>query len=69
MASKVRRIVDHHIDNNLYTDQLIEKQIKLIGSAATLAIERLLKEYPEAIDAEFAHFLKAPILLDSCHFE
>lgn len=32
-------------------------------------IERLLKEFPSSIDAEFAHFLKAPIVLDSYNFE
>ena len=48
---------------------MIEKQIELIGSAATLAIERIMKEFPEAIDSELAHFLKSPILLDSYHFE
>jgi inorganic pyrophosphatase/exopolyphosphatase len=69
LGSRVKRIVDHHIDNNLYTYSLQEKQIELIGSATTLAIERLLKEFPGSIDAELAHFLKAPILLDSYHFE
>jgi inorganic pyrophosphatase/exopolyphosphatase len=69
LAKKVTRIVDHHVDNNMYSEQLVEKQIELIGSAATLVIERLLKEYPGSIDAELAHFLKAPILLDSFNFE
>lgn len=32
-------------------------------------IERLFQEFPEAIDAELAHFLKAPIILDSYFFE
>ena len=32
-------------------------------------IERLIKEFPGAIDAELAHFLKAPILLDSFFFD
>ena len=41
----------------------------MIGSAVTLVIERLLKEFPGAIDAELAQFLKAPILLDSYYFE
>ena len=34
-----------------------------------MVIERLLKEYPGSIDAELAHFLQAPILLDSFNFE
>jgi inorganic pyrophosphatase/exopolyphosphatase len=29
----------------------------------------LLNEFPDAIDAELAHFLKAPIVLDSYNFE
>jgi inorganic pyrophosphatase/exopolyphosphatase len=32
-------------------------------------IERLFKEFPSSIDAELAHFLKAPIVLDSYNFE
>lgn len=46
-----------------------EKQIELIGSAATLVYERLLKEFPSAIDPQLAHFFKAPIVLDSYFFE
>ncbi len=53
----------------MYLDKLVDKQIELIGSATTLVIERLFDEFPEAIDAELAHFLKAPILLDSYYFE
>ena len=69
MGSKVTKIIDHHVDSNLYLGQLVEKQIDLIGSAATLVIERLLSEFPGSIDAELAHFLKAPIVLDSYNFE
>jgi inorganic pyrophosphatase/exopolyphosphatase len=32
-------------------------------------IERLFSEFPGSIDAELAHFLKAPIVLDSYNFE
>jgi hypothetical protein len=39
--------VDHHIDNNLYGETLKEKEILLIGSAATIVIDRLIKEFPE----------------------
>ena len=63
------RIIDHHIDCKLYEEQLVEKQIELIGSATTLVIERLMKEFPESIDAQLAHFLKAPIVLDSYNFD
>lgn len=62
-------MIDHHIDTHAYDDQLVEKQIELIGSAATLVYDRLLKEFPGSIDPELAHFLKAPIVLDSYYFE
>jgi inorganic pyrophosphatase/exopolyphosphatase len=61
--------VDHHIDTNAYDYQIEEKQIELIGSAATLVYERLLREYPGSVDRELAHFMKAPIMLDSYYFE
>lgn len=69
LESKITRIVDHHIDNNLYLEQLKEKEIKLIGSATTLVIDKLIKEYPELIDKDFAYFLMAPIVLDSFFFD
>lgn len=47
----------------------MDKQIELIGSATTLVIERLFNEFPNSIDSELAHFLKAPIVLDSYNFE
>ena len=69
LSSKVTRIVDHHVDTGKYDGKLEEKQVELIGSATTLVVERLLKEFPEAIDADLAHFLQAPIVLDSYNFE
>ena len=41
----------------------------MIGSATTLVIEKLFAEFPDSVDAELAHFLKAPIVLDSYNFE
>ena len=61
--------MDHHVDNELYKEQLIEKQIELIGSATTLVIDRIIKEFPESIDIDFAYFLQAPLVLDSYYFE
>ena len=43
--------------------------MELIGSATTLVVERLLKEFPGSIDSDLAHFLQAPIVLDSYNFE
>ena len=63
------RIVDHHVDTSPPYPRLQEKQVELIGSATTLVVEKLLAEYPTAIDADLAHFLQAPIVLDSYNFE
>ena len=46
LGNKVHFIVDHHVDNGLYTDTLKEKEIKLIGSACTLVIHKLLSAKP-----------------------
>ena len=69
LAGKVTRIVDHHVDCSKYNETLQEKQVELIGSATTLVVERLLKEFPGSIDSDLAHFLQAPIVLDSYNFE
>eukprot|EP00347_Sterkiella_histriomuscorum_P007811 403347471 len=68
LKSKITRIIDHHVDNKLYQDTLKEKEIQLIGSAATLVIEKLQTEFSESIDKEMAMFLLAPIVLDSFFF-
>ena len=34
-----------------------------------MVVERLLKEFPGSIDQELAHFLQAPIVLDSYNFD
>mgnify|MGYP000865308556 CR=1 FL=1 len=59
---------------NLYKDNLIEKEIKLIGSAATLVINKMLVNdkfftKDEISNSELALFLSAPISLDSYNFE
>ena len=75
LASKVHYIVDHHIDMNLYKDSLVEKEIKLIGSASTLVINKLLASEDkffakdDASNSDLALFLSAPISLDSYNFE
>lgn len=42
LSSKVHYIIDHHIDNNKYLETLKEKEVKHIGSAATLVAQRIL---------------------------
>ena len=37
LGEKVHFILDHHVDNNLYLESLVDKSIMLLGSAATLA--------------------------------
>jgi len=36
LSDKVEYIVDHHVDNKKYLQTIKEKEIKLVGSAATL---------------------------------
>jgi inorganic pyrophosphatase/exopolyphosphatase len=36
LMSKVHYIIDHHVDNNKYLETVKEKEVKHIGSAATL---------------------------------
>ena len=36
MGSKVKRVIDHHVDSGAYVDQLVEKQCRLVGSACSL---------------------------------
>ena len=38
LASKVTRVIDHHIDSGAYADQLVEKTCHLVGSACTLLV-------------------------------
>lgn len=45
------------------------KEIKLIGSATTLVISKIINDYPDMIDSEMAYFLAAPLVLDSIFFK
>jgi len=38
LASKVTRVIDHHIDSGAYAEQLVEKTCHLVGSACTLLV-------------------------------
>jgi len=43
IASKVTRVIDHHMDSGAYADQIVEKQCRLVGSACSL-LALMLKE-------------------------
>lgn len=74
LGSKVHYIVDHHVDNQLYLDTLIKKEIQLVGSATTLVIQNIfgkpdiLSGQSDADLADLSLFLSAPISLDSYNF-
>ena len=36
MGSKVKRVIDHHVDSGAYANQLVEKTCHLVGSACSL---------------------------------
>ena len=70
------RIIDHHVDANAYTDQLIEKECRLIGSACSLVAlkyaedEELMKEdlAPSDEAPNLSYLLGAAVVLDSYNF-
>lgn len=51
LGSKVKRVIDHHVDSKAYADQLVEKQCRLVGSACSLVALMIKKnEAPFADD-------------------
>jgi len=67
----VTHIVDHHFDNELYQDNIYEREIEKVGSSCTLVARKMLKKLEKLNDeekAEFAMFLSAPISLDTYNF-
>ena len=68
LADRVHYIIDHHVDSKLYLDTLKEeREIRLVGSAATLVIGNLMKTDAK-IDSDLALFMSAPLTLDSSNF-
>jgi inorganic pyrophosphatase/exopolyphosphatase len=65
LGPKVEYIIDHHVDNGMYSETVKEKDIQLIGSATTLVAQRLLEQ---ECCSDLALFLSAPISLDSYNF-
>ena len=77
LESKVTRVIDHHVDSNAYLDQLVEKQVCLVGSACSLVAvkfhedEELFKDdlaADEAGKANLSYLLGASVMLDSYNF-
>ena len=77
LGSKVTRVIDHHVDANAYSDQLVEKAVCLVGSACSLVAckyaedEELFKD-DLAVDRDgrpnLAHLMGAAVVLDSYNF-
>ena len=76
LSQKVTRIVDHHKEENLYGDTVSERTNRLVGSASTLVVLKVVEErgwFEEEMagDGEFvglAYLLAAPITLDTSYF-
>ena len=71
------RIVDHHVDNEYYpAEQLVDKEVRFIGSACSLLALRFKQDFglmdsslfDTSVHPNFAYFLAPPILLDSANF-
>ena len=77
LSPKVTRIIDHHFDEKEYTDQLVEKECRLIGSATSLIVHKFIKDLQQFQDdftaqselPNLAYLLGAPIVLDSHFFK
>jgi len=63
----VKSIIDHHVDMNLFNDQLDFKKVRFAGSCVTLIVEELVKEKIE-FDDVLNEFCGAPLALDSVMF-
>lgn len=77
MNDKVTRVIDHHIDNKAYDDQLVEKVVRFIGSACSLVAMKFEEHYdkfapdfepgtPEA--PNLAYLMAAAVVLDTYYF-
>ena len=78
LGSKVTRIIDHHLDAKAYTDQLVEKKCRLIGSACSLVALKIAEDAAELLKDDlaasedapnFAYLLAAAVVLDSYYFK
>lgn len=69
LAPFVRRIIDHHQDEQYSYPQLESKTIERVGSNATLILEVIQQKNPEALTSKLALLLLAPLLLDTSNFQ
>lgn len=65
LAPHVRKIIDHHQDENFPYPNLENKVISKTGSNATLILEAILS----ALTPQLALLLLAPLLLDTSNFQ
>lgn len=68
LGSKVKHVIDHHVDNGAYKDTCITRKVQLMGSATSLVTNSYFEKGFE-IDSDLALFLSAPISLDTYNFK
>lgn len=76
-GSKVTRVIDHHVESGAYEGQLVQKQVRLIGSACSLVALLLEQDYdlfwedlkPSESKANMAYLCAAAVVLDSYFFD
>jgi len=65
----VVEIIDHHINENLYEDTVVHREVQTVGSCATLvALEYKKSPLTDALDAGLAELLCSTILIDTGNF-
>ncbi len=64
----VRGVLDHHADEELFTDAEV-RVIEPVGSAATLVAEQMLAEKPELLDSGAVTLLLGTVLLDTVNLD
>ncbi|HAK46023.1 MAG TPA: hypothetical protein DCO79_08920 [Spirochaeta sp.] len=68
LFDSVSEILDHHADEKNYPVS-IKKDIRSVGSAATLVAERFLASSPDAVDLQLGSLLLGTILLDTVNLD
>lgn len=71
LSPAVERIVDHHADENKEYPLLTQenKEIVIVGSAATLIAEKMLSNPEMVLTPELSTMLLAPILIDTSNLQ
>jgi exopolyphosphatase len=68
LKSRVRGIIDHHLDSGDFQD-CVPRIIAPVACSATLVAELILNERPGLLDPLLARLLLGPILLDSVNLD